>query len=356
MQGNTKSLTDTKKLFKILKTMSRKSNQTVKDAQEKAAKATRKTKDDLDKVLSEIQKEDFRHRQQQMEIDKAIRAMEQKANAALIRKDKSRTHRNEFIGGKNFIQQRFGPEEYPKEAEKDFDRLTAKEKQSIVQYIRENILKFKTKMNRNLIQIDNGRIDMHRTIQEACRTGGRPFHLMKNLKRPGKTSLALILDVSGSCKNASTMLLTFMCLLKEVFPRGCKAYVFVNSLYDITELTRADNLEDAIESVLELVPRTGQYSNYDRPIRTLWNEHKADITKDTIVLMMGDARNNKNPSAEEEWKNICRRAKKVYWLNTDTAARWDQGDSIASTYARYAPMYEIRNTKELLSFIDSGMR
>ena len=39
----------------------------------------------------------------------------------------------------------------------------------------------------------------------------------KELKKPGKTNLILILDVSGSCKEASEMMITFMYLLQSVF-------------------------------------------------------------------------------------------------------------------------------------------
>jgi uncharacterized protein len=50
-------------------------------------------------------------------------------------------------------------------------------------------------------------------------------------------------------------------------------------------------------------------------------------------------------------RNICRKARYAYWLNTDRREKWDQGDSIASVYGSYAKMYEAVNVDELLGFI-----
>ena len=151
------------------------------------------------------------------------------------------------------------------------------------------------------------------------------------------------------------MMITFMYLLQEVFPRGCRAYAFVDSLYDITGIMHAKNAEKAIEETLSIIPRRGVYSNYERPIKELWGQ-KAKITKDSIVIVIGDARNNKNGPAENEFRNIARRAKKTYWLNTDVVQKWNQGDSIAGTYAKYSKMFEIRTPKAIVQFLNEGMK
>ena len=67
--------------------------------------------------------------------------------------------------------------------------------------------------------------------------------------------------------------------------------------------------------------------------------------------LLGDYRNNKNPSGTEWMKNIHARAKKMFFLNTEQAAKWNQGDSIASVYAAFAPMYEIQTPADLIRFI-----
>ena len=67
---------------------------------------------------------------------------------------------------------------------------------------------------------------------------------------------------------------------------------------------------------------------------------------------MGDARNNKNPTGEEYIKNISRKAKKAYWLNTEEFNKWGKADSLAFEYAKYFKMYEILNAADLVNFIN----
>lgn len=106
-----------------------------------------------------------------------------------------------------------------------------------------------------------------------------------------------------------------------------------------------------MQEVLGLIPRAGQYSNYEVPLRDMWDRHRNRITKDSMVIFIGDARNNKNDPGKEYIRNICRKAKRAYWLNTDANEKWDQGDSIASVYGHYARMYETVNIRQLLGFI-----
>lgn len=194
-------------------------------------------------------------------------------------------------------------------------------------------------------------MNLEETLREAIRTCGKPMNLIYKLPRRGKADLVLILDVSGSCKAASELMLTFIGILKEIFPRGCSAFAFVNSLYDISGIFEAGNVEESVQEVLGLIPRAGQYSNYEVPLRDMWDRHRNRITKDSMVIFIGDARNNKNDPGKEYIRNICRKAKRAYWLNTDANEKWDQGDSIASVYGHYTRMYETVNIRQLLGFI-----
>ena len=55
-------------------------------------------------------------------------------------------------------------------------------------------------------------------------------------------------------------------------------------------------------------------------------------------------------------KNICRKAKKAFWLNTEISEKWGKNDSVAYEYSRYAKMYETTNLRDLLWFIQEGVR
>lgn len=267
----------------------------------------------------------------------------------LIQKLESVNNRPEFITAGNSVQSLSPGVIVP--FDKNFKSLSSKEKASIYKYIKDNIEKFKTRVARSIHCQNMHNIDMQNTIAQACRTAGLPMNIIYQKPHMNKTNLILVLDVSGSCKDASEMMLTFMYTLKEVFPRGCKAFAFINSLYDISSVLQASNMDAAIKEVLSSIPRHGAYSNYCIPITQLWEEHRNEITPDSIVIFIGDARNNKNDTAEECFKNISRRAKKCYWLNTEAVSKWDTFDSVINVYSQYAKVFEACNPGQIMDFI-----
>ena len=350
--GDMARMKDLNRLFGILKKVK---TAKVNEAPRMEA-AVRKATSETVKAIETLQQQKKREEMEHMRLQNLLtRQIQQLRSASIIVKPEAIQHRREFKDAQNAVRT-LNHIECPPEAEKEFKKLSEEDKRIIYRYIRENVLKFKTRMTRSILDLNTGRIDMERTIQNACRTGGLPMEIYKELKKPGKTNLILILDVSGSCKEASEMMITFMYLLQSVFPRGCSAYAFVNSLFDITKTMESENAEAAIKETLRIIPRAGQYSNYEKPITAMWENNRSKITPESIVIMIGDGRNNKNASAENEFRNIVRRAKKTYWLNTDVLSKWGQGDSIAPTYAKYCNMYEVRTPKAIVQFLDQGMK
>ena len=281
--------------------------------------------------------------------DELSRIMKEEQQGRVVCKDYSVFHRKEFTNGKNAVYS----DNVLDYMIKEFENLTKSDQIEIERYLKKNLTKFRTKMNRRIQSTSRHEIDIQTTIQNACKTGGLPMQICYKEKKKNRPNLVMILDVSGSCKAASSMMLTFMYTLQELFPGGCHAYAFVNSLYDISDIMKASKIEDAIDNVLNAIPRRGVYSNYYAPLETLWKEKHNVITSDSIVFFMGDARNNENKSGIEFLKNIARRAESCFWLNTDRLEKWGTGDSIAYLYSEYAKMYEVRNIAELAGFIEN---
>lgn len=238
--------------------------------------------------------------------------------------------------------------------DKSFKKMSGKEKIKIFEYIKENARKFRTRLTKKIRTDKAHKLDVPATIKKSCQTGGIPLRLMYKKPEKQKANLILILDVSGSCKDAAEMMLVFMHAMKEVFPGGCRTYAFTNQLYDITSFFDTDNPDKAAKEILNAIPRAGAYSNYEKPFRTFYNEHMSEVTGDSYVYFIGDARNNKNESGKDFVKAIARKAKEAFWLNTEEIELWDTGDSIMSTYAKY--MTKVAQTvtpAELLGFLEN---
>lgn len=317
--------------------------------------AQKETNQQIERLQRQIRDEQWQYENTCRELDRAFEQMKKSRSTSvnsLAIKSFSVLHRADFIGGGS-VQAMDAA--FVKLSEKPFKKLTEAEKNRIRDYLRQNLLAFKTRMTRNINSKKRRTLNLEETMREAIRTCGLPMNLIYQQPRRSKADLILILDVSGSCKDASELMLTFIGLLKEVFPRGCSAFAFVNSLYDISRVYETEDIENATKQILAMIPRSGQYSNYERPLRSMWENYRSRISKDSMVIFIGDARNNKNDTGKDYIKNICRKAKCAYWLNTDERGKWNQGDSIASVYGQYATMYETRNIRQLLGFL-SKMR
>lgn len=318
------------------------------EEEENRLQKLRRKKSQMEKDAEKIER---LHIQTQKKIDDEIKKLvDRRQNGQQVLKDHVENHRQNYQNGSRAVRSSAMPDY----AKNTFNSLTPDQKKNIYHYIRKNAVAFKTRLGRYLRNGLNPKVDMQETIQQACRYG-IPLNIVMQRQKRTRPNLVLILDVSGSCKHASQMMIMFMHALKEVFPGGCKVYAFTNVLYDISEALDLHDAEEAVTTVLNNIPRSGAYSNYYIPLKDIWENHAKDLKKDSMIIFMGDARNNKNKSGEEYIRNIVRKSggKRAYWLNTDEKGKWDQGDSIASVYEKYTQMLEVRTPKQLLQFISS---
>jgi len=301
---------------------------------------------DVGKEKRKLEEEERRLEQARADLDKLLEKIRQEAKT--IKKTGAKNHRSEFVG-RNFVQTSL-PDGV---LEKTFKSLSKNEKQQIREYIEDNAKKFKTRISRNIHSGNKHKIDLPGTIKRACMTNGIPIDLQFVKPKRNRAKLIMFLDVSGSCKEASEMMLTFMHEMKDAFSGGCRTYVFVNSLFDVSEIFEESmNAEESVTGILNSIPRRGVYSDYYRPLKDFRENHFSKINKDSLVFFIGDARNNANPTGEEYIKAISRRAKKTYWMNTDIKDKWNQGDSVIGKYAPYMDtVTEVRTTQELLAFL-----
>ena len=63
-----------------------------------------------------------------------------------------------------------------------------------------------------------------------------------------------------------------------------------------------EDVDNAAKQILTMIPRSGQYSNYERPLRSMWKEYRNRISKDSMIIFIGDARNNKKRCRGELYK------------------------------------------------------
>jgi uncharacterized protein len=79
------------------------------------------------------------------------------------------------------------------------------------------------------------------------------------------------------------------------------------------------------------------------------------LTRSTLVVVMGDARNNRLPARADLVREIARVCRGVVWLNPEDPVRWGTGDSAIKQYARevraVAPARNLRQLQLALAAI-----
>ena len=73
-------------------------------------------------------------------------------------------------------------------------------------------------------------------------------------------------------------------------------------------------------------------SDFGRVLAALW-EGRAILTGSTLLLVLGDARNNRLPPRADLLRASADRVQRTVWLVPEPRARWDTGDSVLGMYA-----------------------
>jgi uncharacterized protein len=193
-----------------------------------------------------------------------------------------------------------------------------------------------------------GRVDPHRTLRLALRTGGVPLVLARRVRRRDKPKLLVLCDVSESVRGVARFLLEMAYASQELFS-GTRTFVFVSELGETTKLFATEPIEKALAHAWSgaVVPVTHN-SNYGRVLRSFESRVLADVDRRTTVVILGDGRTNYLDNAAEVLDDIRARARAVVWLCPESRAQWATGDSAMPRYApKCTSVLEVQNARDL---------
>lgn len=174
-----------------------------------------------------------------------------------------------------------------------------------------------------------GRIDLRRTIRRSIGTGGVPMFPQLRRKRPRKPDLVALCDMSHSVAVATRFLLALLAPAPDYF-RRVRLFGYVDGAVEIW-------LEDGHlvqEGALDLYAR----SDFGRVLTAFWEASGRLLTRNTVLLILGDARNNRRPHRADLLARIESLVREVVWLNPEERKRWDTGDSVLNAYAPHCAM------------------
>ena len=201
------------------------------------------------------------------------------------------------------------------------------------------IRRFRIRLGRRLRLAKTGRIDFRRTIRAAMQRGGAMIDPNFRARRPRHVDLVILADISGSVRYAAQLMLELMAGARGCF-RRVSSFVYVDHLAEA----------DFEQGHLVMTPALDLYarSDFGRVLGELWQRRTGLLTRSTIVVIMGDGRNNRLPARADVIREITRSCRAVVWLNPEDPARWGTGDSAIKQYAREVKLLvPSRNLREL---------
>jgi len=177
-------------------------------------------------------------------------------------------------------------------------------------------------------------IDVRATLRASMATGGVPVRVVHRKPRPTKPHLYVLADMSGSVANFAAFTVSVVASMSQLFSR-LRTFAFIDHAADVTDVIRqVRGPEQAIAAMRDHVTagELGSSTDYGRALRQFHAAVGQELEHRATVLIFGDARGNFRPAEEATLAKIARRAGAVYWLNPESRAQWNTGDSLMSAY------------------------
>jgi uncharacterized protein with von Willebrand factor type A (vWA) domain len=232
--------------------------------------------------------------------------------------------------------------------EKPFKTFDSRDVEANKELVEELARRLRSHLSRRYKRSKRGRLDFRRTIRASIAHGGVPINRQLRSRRPGKPDLVALCDLSGSVAVVSDFLLALLAPAADYF-RRVQTFAYVDRLSTVSFEQGHVVPHEAIDLYA--------FSDFGKVLQHFWQEHGDSLlTRNTLVLVLGDARNNRRPPRPDLLARIHNHAKKLIWLNPEPRERWNTGDSVIS---RYAPgcdaVLECGNLHELLAALKQAL-
>ncbi|ANH37936.1 VWA domain containing CoxE-like protein [Nocardioides dokdonensis FR1436] len=198
-----------------------------------------------------------------------------------------------------------------------------------------------------------GPLDFRRTVRASVSTGGVPLTTHHKPKRPHRSELVVLCDVSGSVANFAQFTLLLVFALREQFTK-VRAFTFIDHVHEVTHHFQPG--ADVVDVMADLAASASHAAlwgrtNYGRAIEKFAERHADAIGPRTSLLVLGDARSNYSDLGLETLRDLADQCRHAWWLNPEHRRHWDTGDSAATRYGEVVPMVECRNLNQLSELV-----
>lgn len=159
------------------------------------------------------------------------------------------------------------------------------------------------------------RVHLRRTIRRALATGGTAAELAFRERKPRKTRLVVLCDVSGSMELYSRFLLQFVYALQHAFAR-VESFVFATRPSRITNAFGAPRYRGALDLIARDVRDWSGGTRIGASLAAFEQEWGRWVDRRTVVIILSDGWDTGDPEQlGDALARIRRRAGRIIWLN-----------------------------------------
>ncbi|HET7287613.1 MAG TPA: VWA domain-containing protein, partial [Pyrinomonadaceae bacterium] len=238
-------------------------------------------------------------------------------------------------------------------SEKDLSTLSNHELDEISRIARRIVRRLARKRSRRWRPVKRGyRINLRRSLRLSLKTGGELIDLAYKERRPKRTKLFVICDVSGSMDIYSRLLLQFVYGLQNSFAK-VESFVFATSLSRITGELKNKTYKRALDRLAANVRGWSGGTRIGASL-AIFNAHwLRRVDKQTVVIILSDGWDTGEPEQlAHALAQLKQRAGRLIWLNpllgSSTYQPLTRGMQAATPFINvFAPAHDLASLRAL---------
>jgi uncharacterized protein with von Willebrand factor type A (vWA) domain len=201
-------------------------------------------------------------------------------------------------------------------AEKDFSTLRNHELEEISRIARRIVRRLAQRRSRRWRPVAHGhRVNLRRSLRLSLKTGGELIDLAYKERRPKRTKLVVICDVSGSMDIYSRLLLQFVYGLQNSFAK-VESFVFATSLFRITGDLKNKTYKRALDRLSQNVRGWSGGTRIGASLMTFNAQWLRRVDKQTVVIILSDGWDTGEPEQlAGALARLKQHAGRLIWLN-----------------------------------------
>ena len=201
-------------------------------------------------------------------------------------------------------------------AKKDFSDFTNEELEEVSRLARRMVRRLARKPSRRWRPVKRGsRVNLRRSLRLSLKTGGELIELVYKDRRPKRTKLVVICDVSGSMDMYSRLLLQFIYGLQNSFAK-VESFVFATSLARITGDLKNKTYQRALDRLSANVRGWSGGTRIGASLVMFNEQWLRRVDKRTVIIILSDGWDTGEPEQLAAALALLRnRAGRLIWLN-----------------------------------------